>query len=96
MRSLELFAFASLLLLCILPRFAFKALVLVGFFLRLGKSACDFHVKHLNMVMAVEHFCRRELASARYFRNFILPETNHDIFRLKVGVDDLAHAMQVV
>jgi hypothetical protein len=48
------------------------------------------------MVMAVEHFCRRELASARYFRNFILPETNHDIFRLKVGVDDLAHAMQVV
>ena len=93
---LQLFTLAALLLLRIPSLFAFKTLVLVGLFLWLGKRACDFHVEHLNMVVVIKHFGRRELASARYFRDFILPETNYDVLRLKVGVNDLAHAVQVV
>jgi hypothetical protein len=90
---LQLFTLAALLLLRVPPLFAFKTLVLVGLFLWLGKRACDFHIEHLNMVMVIKHFGRRELTSARYFRDFILPETNYDVLRFKVGVDDFAHAV---
>jgi len=48
------------------------------------------------MIMVIEHFSSRELTSARNFCDFILPETNYNIFRFKVGVDYFAHAMQVV
>lgn len=48
------------------------------------------------MVELAEHLGRRQLARARNFGDFILSQTDYNVFRFEIGVDNFAHAMHVV
>lgn len=104
----ELFAPFLLLLLGIFPLLASQTLKFVLCLLRLlglllllwllflNPSACDLHVKLLEVVELLVHFRGCQLATVRNLCDFILSEVNDDVFWLEVSVDYLAHPVKVV
>jgi hypothetical protein len=48
------------------------------------------------VVELAEHLGRRQLTRARNFGDFILSQTDYDVLRFEVGVDNFAHAMHVI
>jgi hypothetical protein len=60
------------------------------------QRTCDLHVQLFDEVSILEHLGCGQLASLRDLVDFIVSETNDNIFRLKICVDDFALAMHIV
>ena len=65
-------------------------------FSRLLKSAGNLHIDLFNDVLMVEHLCSSKLARLCDFLHFIITKTNHNVFRLEISMNNLAHAMHIV
>jgi len=60
------------------------------------QSSRHLHVQLANVLGPVEHFCCRKLPCLRYFRHFLVSESNDYIFGFEVSMDNSALSMHVV
>jgi hypothetical protein len=61
-----------------------------------GECTGDLHVDLSNDVEVLIHLGCSELASLGDLTHFVVSEADHDILRLKICMDDLAHSVHIV
>ena len=61
----------------------------------LTQGAGNFHIHLLNIIV-LTLLCGRELPSFGYFLDLFVPQADNHIFWLEIGMDNLAHAVDIV
>lgn len=65
-------------------------------FLLILQSTSHFHIKFFDPISLIEHFGCSELASLCNLSYFLISQTDDYVFRLEIGMDNVAHAMHIV
>ena len=63
---------------------------------RLLQSASNFHIQLLDGFVLLEHLRGRQLACLGNLSDFRVPQSDNNILRFEISVDNLAHSMHVI